>query len=229
MVKEITQEAVSAALSTAVDQNGYTELLHWPAEHVAIDLADHDVDFEAVDTDVLIPFVTAWQEGRKAPKPAAAEATEDQIFAEQEKTITKQSEMIEELRVTVVRLTDQLNSLSSTAVKGGRLGLETIRMFTTQFKNLHAQVCVSTKEGAQHWEPAVILHAAADALPEPLKEALLEITKRFLATRHLAMELDFPVLPPAEQDETTVVRSDGTIEGPAPLTKGKDLGEGGYG
>ncbi len=79
--KEITQEAVSASLNVAVDQNGYTELLHWPAEHVAIDLADHDVDFEGVDTDVLIPFITAWQESKMGPKPPT-ELTSDELFDE---------------------------------------------------------------------------------------------------------------------------------------------------
>jgi hypothetical protein len=62
----VTQESVSAALDVAVDQNGYVELINDPSEEVATDLADRDVDFEGVETDVLVPFVRAWQESRRS-------------------------------------------------------------------------------------------------------------------------------------------------------------------
>ncbi len=91
------------------------------------------------------------------------------------------------------------------AVKGGRLGIETVRMFNAQFNALHCKLKVEEKfvrnNGELLWEPAVVLHAVADMLSGPFKAPMMELSQRFLNTKHLAVELDFPVLPPEAVSE----------------------------
>lgn len=55
-------EMVHAALNTA-KANGYNMAL-LTDEQIAVDLCDYDVDFEGMDTTLLIPHIQTW---RKCP------------------------------------------------------------------------------------------------------------------------------------------------------------------
>lgn len=55
------QQKVDAALDTAVKENGYEEIATWTAARLALDLVEHNVDFEAFSPARLRPFVDSWQ------------------------------------------------------------------------------------------------------------------------------------------------------------------------
>lgn len=61
---KLTQERVDRSLNQALD-NGY-DLHFWPAENIAADLAEYDVDFEGVDPKTIEPFVADWKKRKEA-------------------------------------------------------------------------------------------------------------------------------------------------------------------
>lgn len=67
MSERTLRERVFASLDTAVDENGYTELLTHPPEAVAIDLltAAGDLSEENLDTVEVTAIVIEWQDVKK--------------------------------------------------------------------------------------------------------------------------------------------------------------------
>ncbi|CAN7300327.1 hypothetical protein LJR231_001525 [Phyllobacterium sp. LjRoot231] len=65
-------EVLRASLDTAVDENGYTELLTMRPEEVATDLATCDAEVEALKgkgwfhINELVPLIKQWQSDRRA-------------------------------------------------------------------------------------------------------------------------------------------------------------------
>lgn len=60
-----TQDAVDRSCDTALLENGYSEMLDWTAEQLAIDLCDYNAHFEGVEWERLLPFVRSWLDRRR--------------------------------------------------------------------------------------------------------------------------------------------------------------------
>jgi len=60
------REVVERNLNVAVDENGYTELLEWEPEQVAIDLCTYCPELDQIDPLELTALVADWQSKRRA-------------------------------------------------------------------------------------------------------------------------------------------------------------------
>lgn len=56
------QQKVDAALNTAVDENGYTNIVTWEAIALAMELVDVNETFEDYRPSALVKYVRSWQE-----------------------------------------------------------------------------------------------------------------------------------------------------------------------
>lgn len=64
----IKQTDVDLSLTTAIDENDYTELLSWSAYDIASDMCCYDSQFEGREPAVLERFVQDWLDSRGAKK-----------------------------------------------------------------------------------------------------------------------------------------------------------------
>ena len=55
-----TQQEVDSALDAAYD-NGYTDIIHYTPNEVAVDLCDHAEPFEGEEVTDLVSLINNWQ------------------------------------------------------------------------------------------------------------------------------------------------------------------------
>lgn len=60
----ITYEVVKSDLDSAIE-NGYFQILEWPAEDIALDLIAFADDCNDCTVEELIPHILIWLEGKK--------------------------------------------------------------------------------------------------------------------------------------------------------------------